>query len=195
MSIKPKYQMLFIFLVSCVFTFSSYAASENNTNFRFNPLVVLLGGVTATMDFKIHPQWTVGPEASLTSFKLTSSTGPSNDTAVQTYSLTGRGNWFRQGVFTTGMYVGPFVTYASAKARLNDGNRDPVEKKAHGVFTGAIIGYGWFWKTFNVMLGGGLTLPLGTSKVDVENSTGARTDAYINGSGIAILEFSLGWTF
>ena len=173
---------------------NSHAASGDTGNFRFNPMVVLMGGLTLGADFKVHEQWTLGPEISLTSFKVTSNAGPSEDTAIQTYALTARGNWYRKGVFNDGFYVGPFLTFATAKARLDDTNGS-VSKTQSGTFGGAIVGYAWFWKSFNAMLGGGLTLPFGTSKVEVENSRGARTDAYINGSGVAILELSLGWTF
>ena len=170
------------------------AAPDDKANFRFNPMVVFMGGLTVATDFKISEQWTFGPELSLTSFKLTSTSGPSEDTAIHTYSITARGNWFRSGVFNDGFYVGPFVSFASAKARLEDVNGS-VTKERTAVFGGAVGGYAWFWKSFNVMVGGGLTLPFGTAKVEVENSRGARTDAYINGNGVAILEVSLGWTF
>lgn len=186
-----------LFFVSFLFFNSinlTHAVTEATGNFRFNPMVVLMGGLTLATDFKIADQWTVGPELSATSFKLTSTSGPSEDTAIQTYSVGVRSNWFRNGVFHDGFYVGPFVTFASAKARLEDTNGS-VSKNKSSFFGGAVGGYAWFWKSFNAMVGGGLTLPFGTAKVEVENSRGARTDAYINGSGVAILEISLGWTF
>lgn len=170
------------------------AAPEDIGNFRINPMAAMMGGLTITTDFKIAEQWTIGPELSLTSFKLTSNAGPSEDTSIQTYSIGARANWFQNKVFNDGFYVGPFVTYASAKARLDDVNGS-VSNRESTLFGGAIGGYAWFWKSFNVMVGGGLTIPFGTSKVEVENSRGARTDAYINGSGVALLELSLGWAF
>ncbi len=191
MFLKRLFFVSFLFFNSINLT---HATTEDTSNFRFNPMAILIGGLTLITDFKIADQWTIGPELSATSFKLTSTSGPSEDTSVQTYSIGARGNWFRNGVFNDGFYVGPFVTFASAKARLDDTNGS-VAKYKSAFFGGAVGGYAWFWKSFNAMLGGGLTLPLGTAKVEVENSRGARTDAYINGTGVAILEVSLGWTF
>lgn len=189
---KLSFGLLTLFLP---FSLCVDAATPNHTtNFRFNPLAVMLGGLTGTLDFRIHPEWTLGLEMGFINYKLTSNLGPPEDTDLWSHSLTVRSNWFKNGVFQEGMYVGPFVSYAAAQARLVDKNGN-IKNRADGVFAGAVLGNAWVWESFNVMLGGGLTLPMGQSKVQVENSNGTRTDAFINGSGILILELSLGWTF
>ena len=184
--------LLLLFFVC--FSSRIYAAGEDSVDFRINPLVVLLGGLTFTMDFKIHPQWTLGPELGFVRYKFSSDKGSRDDTTLRSCSVGARATWFRNGVFTDGLYVGPFATYANAGLKLSDSN-EVARNRANSVFAGAVVGYGWFWESFNVLLGGGLTLPIGKSKVDVENSTGNRADAYVNGEGIAILEFSLGWSY
>lgn len=56
-----------------------------------------------------------------------------------------------------------------------------------------LVGYGWFWDSFNMMLGGGAAVPFGESKVEVTDPNGVKTEKDVR-SGLAI-EFSLGWTF
>ena len=192
-----KWQWLtrFVSLFVFVFSFSkAYSAGEDDTNFRFNPIVVLLGGLSASLDFRISPQWTLGPELGFINYKLTSNNGPTEDTSLRSFSLGARANWFKSGTFTDSLYISPFLTYAIARAKLSD-NGNSFSNTADGVFAGAMAGYAWFWESFNVMLGGGLTLPINHSKVEVENTTGTKTDAYINGSGLIVFECSLGWTY
>ncbi|RYZ76104.1 MAG: hypothetical protein EOP04_32465, partial [Proteobacteria bacterium] len=87
--------------------------SPQDYNFRFDPLSLLVGRASATLDFKIGENWTLGPDLTYWNINVTS-TGSNAGKIDVNYSSAGiRGNWFKNGAFTDGFYVGPFVRYGS----------------------------------------------------------------------------------
>ncbi|MDZ4661761.1 MAG: hypothetical protein SGJ18_09095 [Pseudomonadota bacterium] len=181
-------------VLSLVFlTLPVSAASSNTKNFRFSPLAVLIGALNLNLDFTVNENWTVGPEALYWRFTSTSSGGLLSDIDINAYSFGVRGNWYNNGVFTDGLYVGPSVNYTSATASSND-IQGKISAKASGIFLRGIVGYGWFWDSFNMLLGGGLTVSLSDTTVEIRDSSGTYTEANIHRGGAA-LEWTIGWTF
>ncbi len=168
---------------------SAFAASGDTMNFRFSPLGLVFGLLSVSMDFKVSEDWTVGPRGSYWRLKYD---GILSEVEVTAYGFGGRANWFKNGVFTDGLYLGPSIEYASAKATVTD-SAGGSSATASLLFAQAIVGYGWFWDSFNIMLGGGLSLPLGDADLETTEN-GVKTKRSVS-SGNFAAEFSLGWTF
>jgi hypothetical protein len=168
------------------------SGSGSKYNFRFSPLGLIVGLASISLDIAIHPEWTVGPELSYAKFNVnTSGTNPTSlDVNLASAGL--RANWFKNGVYTDGLYVGPFVRYA--KTSINASGATTVTGETSGVAAGSLIGYGWFWDSFNMMLGAGAAVASGESNMVVTDSNGNRTAIPNRGVGLAG-EFSLGWNF
>lgn len=161
-------------------------------NFRFSPLGLVLGIGNASLDVAINSDWTVGPELSYAKFKLDASGGGGTTYDVNLASAGVRANWFKNGVYTDGLYVGPFLRYA--KTSVGSTGATVVTGETAGVAVGSLVGYGWFWNSFNMMLGGGAALAMGESNMVITEANGKRTEIPNRGAGFAG-EFSLGWTF
>lgn len=171
--------------------YSSYGSSGYMFNARISPIYLLVGGVGLNFDYKINANWTVGPEVYYASYKLKLS---STDLTVTGYGFGARANWFQNGVYTDGWFVAPMAAYSAAKASGTDVNGVSVEATGSAFLVGAVGGYGWFWDNFNIMLGGGLALPIGDSKVEAKDSNGNRAEGKVTGSGV-LIDFTLGYTF
>lgn len=165
--------------------------SADNANFRFAPLGLLIGLIDLNLDFKIAPNWTLGPELMYWHFNVTLS-----DTEYDVSALVGgvRANWFKNGVYTDGLYVGPALLYTASKVKWTDGT-DNAEATNNAARLSTVVGYGWFWDSFNMMLGGGLSIPLGDGKIEARSSNGRREEINYSRSGSVAFEYSLGWTF
>lgn len=172
---------------------SAFAAGEG-MNFRFSPLGLIIGSVNGGLDIAVAPEWTVGPAASYWRFNLSSSDSFSEDYKITAWSVGARANWFKNGNFTDGLYVGPSLSYANVELETLDTAGAKVTGEASGLFLTGLVGYGWFWDSFNIMLGGGFSAGLGSTEVKVTDSSGSETKVSSTISGVA-LEFSLGWTF
>lgn len=173
---------------------SAFADSGDQMNFRFSPIGLIVGAVNVSLDFAVAPEWTIGPTGSYWHRSLSSDSAYfSEDYKVTSYGVGARANWFMNGVYTDGLYVGPSIIYASTNLTTNDGTGE-VTGSASGLFAQGLVGYGWFWDSFNILLGGGATVGLGDTKITVVESNGRRSEVSTAISGLA-LEFSLGWTF
>jgi hypothetical protein len=189
-----------ILLTILLSTSSALAEGETSSsgakyNFRFSPLGLIVGLASVSVDIAIHPEWTVGPEFSYAKFNV--STSGINNTSTSTLDVNVasaglRANWFKNGVYTDGLYVGPFARYATTN--INATGATTVTGKTSGVAVGSLIGYGWFWNSFNMMLGAGAALAAGDSNMVVTDSNGNQTTVPNRGAGLAA-EYSLGWTF
>lgn len=172
----------------------SEGASSNTMNLRFSPLGLVVGAIGIQLDFKIHSEWTLGPALSYWHVKLDSDPAlftSQYDVTASTFGA--RANWFKNGVYTDGLYVGPALEYASVKVKTND-SISTVSATGTALMLSGLVGYGWFWESFNMMLGGGLGVALGGADVEVTDSSGSKTKVKSPASGLA-LEYSLGWTF
>jgi hypothetical protein len=162
-------------------------------NFRFSPLGLLIGGISVDLDFKVAPDWTIGPALSYYHLRLTSTGDFESDFDVTGYAVGARANWFHNGTFTDGLYVGPSVGYATFKVTSSDSAGD-ASATASGARAGCLVGYAWFWDSFNIMLGGGFDVSLGDSKLVVKSRSGTQEEIHYASGGLDG-EFSLGWTF
>lgn len=177
---------------SAAFAESPLVSKTSKYNFRFLPLGLVVGLASVSLDVAVNPDWTVGPELSYAKFKVDASgtNGASFDVNLASGGI--RANWFKHGVYTDGLYVGPFVRYA--KTAINSTGTTTVTGETAGVAIGSLIGYGWFWDSFNMMLGAGAAVATGESNMVVTETNGKRTEIPNRGAGPAG-EFSLGWTF
>lgn len=171
----------------------SSAHAQNQMNLRVNPLGLLLGGIDATLDFKYDENWTIGPKLSYMSFEASRSGSFTEDFSIKGYSLGARANWFKNGVYTDGLYVGPDLSYSYVKVSSSD-TSGTVTAEGQGLYATGLVGYGWFWQNFNMMLGGGLTAGLLGTQVKVKDSNGNETKVSVRSGGLA-LEWTVGWTF
>lgn len=172
----------------------SYGSSPEY-NFRFSPIGLIVGSINIDFDMAVAPDWTVGPTVSYWRSSVSSdSTTFSEKFDVTAYGIGARANWFKNGNFTDGLYVGPSLSYANVKISTKDLSGDSVTGSASVMLASCLVGYGWFWDSFNMMLGGGASFGLGDTKVKVETSTGSSTEVSSSIAGVAI-EYSLGWTF
>lgn len=187
-------RVLALFLFASLFSNSALAADNNQLNFYFNPIGLIIGAVGLGLDIKVHPQWTVGPELEFWNSRIHSTGDFTGDYKVQAGGLGARANWFANGTYTDGLYVSPALNFYSVKVTATDVFGNEATAKATGAAARGIVGYGWFWDSFNMMLGGGLTLFLGDSKVEVTDNTGTKQDVNLPVAALAA-EFQLGWTF
>jgi hypothetical protein len=167
---------------------NSYSSAEYNA--RFAPISLLVGALDVSFDVKIMPDWTVGPKLRYAKASYTL-TGSSFE--VTAFNIGARANWFKNGAFTDGLYVGPSVAYYSAKAS-GGSLSSTATAEASGLMIGALVGYGWFWQSFNQMLGIGLNTGLGDMKIKAQDNAGSYTEVSAPMGGLDI-EYSLGWTF
>lgn len=171
-------QFVLIGFVLCFLGFQS--ASANSTNIRFNPLGMLVGYINANVDFKVGSSWTIGPEVGYLNWDF-------SDTSVSATKFGVRANFFLGGnAFEDGWYIGPFAMYVSAEGK-DDITSDTA--KATGTIIGALFGYGWFWNSFNMMLGLGFQ----SYNINAEATTTVDFDS-VNRTGAAF-EWTIGWAF
>jgi hypothetical protein len=196
---KMKKLILALILVSSMAStshagFDGAKDSSNTMNFRFGALGLLVGVLSVDLDFKMDQEWTLGPSLELVNMKVDRSAGYNDDFKVKGSNVGLRANWFKNGVFTDGLYVGPSLNYTSIKVTTTDASNQEISASGSVLIARCLVGYGWFWESFNMMLGGGLAVGLGDAKVEVKDSTGTNTKDVSIGSGLA-LEYTLGWTF
>lgn len=184
-------------VISLMFASSTFAAEKaaNEWNFRFSPIGFLVGSVGVDLSKAITPEWTIGPELQVMKLSLPVSDGSvyTSDYEISSSRIGVRANWYKNGNFTDGLYVGPSLAYFAAKVTTTD-SFGTVTGEASGMLLGCVIGYGWFWDSFNMTLAGGATAGLGDTKITVTDSSGEVTDVSSAGAGLA-LEYNLGWTF
>jgi len=164
-------------------------------NFRFQPVHLLIGAFALNLDYAIAPDWTIGPALTYWRFNLSSDGAFYTEKYEITYfSIGARATWFKNGVYTDGLYVGPNVGYVSAKLKTRNLLDEEVTGSVSVPMVGCLVGYGWFWDSFNMMLGGGARVGLGNTKVEIKSASGTETDVSAPIAGFDF-EYSLGWTF
>lgn len=168
--------------------------TADNFNFRFGPIVALIGVLDIGLDIVVHPNWTIGPEFTYLKWSLTSSSSFDSNYEITGLAIGGRANFYPDGVFSDGLYISPILRYVNVKVVTSDTSGEVTGEASPLIATG-LVGYAWFWDSFNMHLGGGLSLPMGDSKVKVRNTAGNDDEVEFRRTGALALEFNLGWTF
>lgn len=171
---------------------SANALPESPANVRFGPLSLLVGFTNLTLDFAVGDEWTVGPEVSYWRLKISSSSGYS-DADITSWGVGARANWFKNGRFTDGLYLGPSLSYQSFEMKAKNSDGESASASRTSPVAALLVGYGWFWDSFNIMLGIGPQVALNAGEVVVRDSAGKEQRRNV-GTSVAG-EFTLGWTF
>lgn len=188
---KQRFLILAAIALFSIATLSSTSRADDSFDFRFSPLGLLIGGIDVSLDVAVSPQWTLGPELSYTHLAVG---GSSSDFSLKGYSAGVRGNWFHNGVFKSGLYLAPAIHIRDIAVAYTATDGTTSTGKLTGPSASFIVGYGWFWDSFNILLGGGLESQIGKSSITVVDNKGtSHTDSAAGTSLIG--EFSLGWTF
>ena len=166
------------------------AVEDDSANFHFSPIHLLLGSPNLGMDFKVHPEWTLGPELGYWNHKIKSNLG-SRDTKVEAYGLHLRAVWYKNGAYTNGFYISPKLSYQFAKGTLDSGNSNSED----GFTASTIFGYGWFWNSFNITAAAGPLIPFGFKTLTVSDNTATTVTTTSVATFGFITELNLGWTF
>ncbi|MBX3020048.1 MAG: DUF3575 domain-containing protein [Bdellovibrionales bacterium] len=177
-----------------LFSSLAHADSASQFNFRFNPIGLIAGSIGVALDVTVAPEWTIGPDLTYWNIKWGSEGLGSYEYSIKAMGIGARANWFKNGVFTDGLYIGPSLNYADVEVSIKD-SLGTSTGKASGLFLGCLVGYGWFWDSFNMMLGGGLTAGLGGTDIKVRDSNNGSEETVRNRVAGLSAEFSLGWTF
>lgn len=173
-----------------ILLFGSTPTKAESTNLRFSPITPLIGALSVSADFKLSDKFTLGPEGLYWNFDFLG-------VKVNAWSVGIRGNFFGNGVFQHSWYVGSSLSYSDVKASTTSITGSTVEAKGSGVALGVLGGYGWFWSSFNMMLGGGIAYSGVPTSSTVTESDGTTTDVEFRrlGGFSPLLEFTLGWYF
>jgi hypothetical protein len=169
------------------------ASTTDRFDFRVNPIGLIGGSIDANLDFRISQDWTVGVQGIYLHVKLDPSSIFTSDYNITAYGFGTRANYFFNGAFKDGWYFGPSLEYLSVGIKTGDA-AGPASGTASGLMASALVGYGWFWDGFNLMLGGGYAAVLGTSSITIKDSVGNEETITANLSGLTY-ELSIGWTF
>jgi len=184
----------FWFLIGLCFSSGRVVANpDDSMNFRFSPLGALIGIYSTQLDINSGDQWTVGPSASYWKMTVDKKDNLVEDIKVEAWAIGVRANWYKNGVYSDGLYVAPSLHYFDADARSRDVLGE-VKGSGTGFTAQAVAGYGWYWESFNILLGGGVSVPMGNAKLTVTDSVGNRTESDAFKTRIAF-DFTLGWTF
>lgn len=184
---------LLLTIAAVALTQIAHAGSEDKTNVYFNPVGLALGTLNLGADFAIAPNWTVGAFAGYVNLNLDKSGSLTEEVKIKGYTAGARGNWFMNGTFTDGLYVSPIAMYLNVKGETAN-NQGNLDADGNGTYIGGMVGYGWFWDSFNMMLGAGALTPLGDSKIKFQDQTGGPAEEKTIYSTVSA-ELNLGWTF
>lgn len=167
---------------------SAWAGKDDSMNLRFSPVGLLIGYLNVDFDFKLNDNWTLGPTVSYWSVSTSATGGFTQDIKLTATAFGARANWHKNGVFTDGLYVSPIVQIISASASSGSTTASVSTWGLQG-----LVGYHWFWDSFNLSLGGGFGMT-GAAKAKVEEP-GRSAEVNLSRSGGLALDFMLGFTF
>ncbi len=182
-----------VFIFCIVSSTHAFGSDADTFNVRFDPLGVIIGALGVDLDVNIGDGFSVGPELEYLHFKMDSSDQYNSKLDVKLTSIGVRLNWFVNGTFNSGFYIGPSLKYVSDALNTSDTNGSASGQGSDFVCAG-IVGYGWFWQTFNLMLGAGGRLALGNDQITIRDAKGRETRESPSLSGVA-LELTTGFKF
>lgn len=175
---------------------TSYGA-EKKYNFSFEPVAILVGYFDIAADFKMSETWTLGPV--LTYWHTSVGSGDptyTDNISLSEFSIGARGNWYLNGVFSDGLYISPILQLVMVKATTVS-NGQNLSASLTGVSLTGLVGYQWFWNSFNMKLGGGLSLSTTPSKIHIQSNNSAYSNdvSYDPTSLGFVVDFMIGWAF
>ncbi|OFZ28382.1 MAG: hypothetical protein A2622_04590 [Bdellovibrionales bacterium RIFCSPHIGHO2_01_FULL_40_29] len=165
---------------------------ESRYNFRFEPLRLAVNStLNLILDIKVSSHWTAGPQIGYSKYSERAAGTSASKIYAETLLVGIRGNWFKNGVYVDGLYVAPLAGYSKTTFAVPSGYV-AVGEIADPVY-GCYVGYGWYWNSFNMMLGIGA---IGSSRqsvvvTDQIGNSNTFNDRPIIGAG----EYTLGWIF
>jgi hypothetical protein len=182
-------------LLPMIFIFTLQSKAADTFNFRFSPVLVLVGAAAVNLDIAVSNSITIGPQLLYWNLNL-KQTGTSTqqyDYKIKASSYGVRLNWFKNNIYTDGLYLGLAATRSSVSV---EEKTTTTSGSSSGTSISALAGYGWFWNSFNQMLGAGFSTSAGDTKIEIKDSNGTITDSVSSPSSANFtLEYSLGWTF
>lgn len=171
-------------------------SNADTGNLRVSPLGIMMGAVRADLDLGIGAGFTLGPSiqymySSKMFGMMSGMMGGSPSMKSLGYGV--RANYYLgRTQFSEGWLIGAFVHYMPVSATSGDFRGD-----VFGFGAGALAGYQWFWDSFNIGLGAGLTYYTMNSDILMKNHMGAM-QTMSNGrlSGVMPhIEATVGWKF
>src|SRR5690349_19925683 len=77
------------------------ATSEDTMNFRFSPVILIVGAMNVNLDVSISEKWTLGPDVGYWRLAVsnTDNTVFNKDFELTAWAAGARANWFSNGVF------------------------------------------------------------------------------------------------
>jgi hypothetical protein len=184
---------LTLFLTALLVSSAAFASDSDTMNVRISPLLLLAGGISAHFDYKIDPNWTIGIEGYYYHATVNQTGDLTSDVSINSFAGAVRANYFFNGTFKDGVYLAPSIGDEGVTATSSD-ITGSLSANVNIPYVGLLVGYGWFWDNFNVMLGLGFKAPLGNSKIVVRDQAGNNEASATVGIGLDA-EGSIGWTF
>lgn len=166
------------------------AGNEDNRNIRLDVAVPFNLGIA--FDFQVSSRFTIGPEISYRLLGVQSTLTSEVSRSLQGFGL--RTNWYKNGVHSDGLYVASSLRYNKINLRTSRGVGAQTLKSEDGLSLSGIVGYGWFWGSFNMLLGGGAELMLQKPSIDYLES-GTNFSSRTTESSRLLIEYTLGWSF
>lgn len=166
------------------------SSSTAEVNLRVAPLSTLLGMFDFSLDVPIAPAWTLGPEIVYWDAEYSS-------VDVMAYAVGLRANYYFAGeVFAQGWYLGPSVQYLSVEVEDDDPFFGKLSAETTAISGSTVVGYHWMWDSFNIKLGGGLSV-YSSSDIELKDQNGVIRDNYDDSFSGAqfVAEFTLGYVF
>jgi len=181
--------ILSILLPTLSFAFPTVQKSETFPyDFTFRPISLLVGVASADILVRTSETWAIGPTLGSGSFSVGS-------WSFRVIDVGGVGVWAPHGIFRDGLYLSPRIEYIAVTGGYTDSVFGNGNASVSLVGVKGLIGYGWFWDSFNIQLGGGLATTLGATTFNLTTNTGnQQTTTYPNATSV-LIDFSLGWLF
>lgn len=162
---------------------SAEAVPDRSINVRVNPLGLLVGSLSADVDFAISDKFTIGPTLSYYSATLFTTT-------LSGFGIGARGNWYLSGnAMTDSWILGPQLGMS-----LFSISSGASKASSTGFYFGGIGGYQWVWKSgFNINLGLGANYYTQAGSAQASDGTTLTVPGF---SGIGPTgELTVGWAF
>ncbi len=186
---KPFLMLLFVPLLVLSFViltpYTSRAESDDHVNLQFSPLELLASALQVGAEFKLGDSaWTIGPELLFKSRH-----------GDDVFGLKLRGDYYFSGeAFTRSWYISPIYEYKNFAFNQGDSTGGTARARSITNSIGVRGGYHWYWRSFNMRLGGGFSL-VKPKPYTITYSDGTRENYDGSTYNSAVAEYDIGWSF